>query len=199
MKAMTKGLIAALLLLASGTVALGADNAPIQDEPLPPEVKALIGMKIPPVIKDREPGRTPKFIRFSEGMLNRQIGNETPKAELGYEEGIIGEKWPVFIVSAVHKDLTIEILDIHLLPKNLINWRYINGEVKRLEKGIFYIFSVDCLYREGNERIIFGLEDPKVERDGMSTRIIRAWEVDQQNGHIKSISTRNITCAILGE
>jgi hypothetical protein len=57
-------------------------------------------------------------------MLNRQIGDEMPRAELVFEEGMVSEKWPVFIVSASHADRTIEILDARLLPKKLINWRY---------------------------------------------------------------------------
>lgn len=199
MKTMMKGMFLALLLIASGTVVRAADNALIQDEPLPLEVRKLIGMKIPPKVVGREPSELPKFIPFSSGMLNRKLGDESHRAELGYDEGVVDKKWPVFIVSVIHSDKTIEILDARLLPKNKVNWRYTNGKIEPLEKGSFYIFSAYCLHGKGDGRIVFGLEDPKVERKGFSTRIERAWEIDQQSGHIKSISTRNITCAILGE
>ena len=141
----------------------------------------------------------PNFIRFGSGTLNRQIGNETPKAELVYEEGLVANKWPVFFVSAMHAGGLLEILDAQLLPKKLINWRYANGKIEWLEHSDRLIFSTDCLYSKGDGRIIFGLEDPKFEHEGMSTKIEQAWEVDPQNGHIKSIQTQGVTCAILGE
>lgn len=190
--------IAATLLGWSLMVLLSC-NAQGEDEPLPPEVKALIGMKIPPKVVGKSGAPIPKFLSFGGGMLNRKIGNETPRAELIFEEGMVNEKWPVFIVYASHADKTREILDARLLPKGLINWRYADGKIKRLEDGNFLIFSTDCLYANGDGRIIFGLEDPKAEHEGMSTRIERAWEIDQQSGHIKSIPTQGISCAILGE
>jgi hypothetical protein len=198
MKAIIRNLRFVLLAVVSSVVLL-AGNAQCADEPLPPEVKALIGMKIPPKIAGKEPGHIPNFIRFGESMLNRQIGSETMKAELGYSEGMVGKKWPVFIVSAIHDDRTLEILDAQLLPMKLINWRYMNGKIERLKKGNFLIFSAWCQYANGDGRIIFGLEDPKVEHDGYSSRIERAWEIDMQNGHIKSIPTHRIKCAVLGE
>lgn len=198
MNTMMKGLIALLLLIASGSVVLAGD-APIPDEPLPPEVKKLIGMKIPPKNIGKSGAPIPNFIRFGEGNLNRQIGDETPRAELGYEEGLFDEKWPVFIVSSSHDDRTLEILDVRLLPKKLINWRYANGKITRLEVGNFLIFSPYCQYEKNVDRIIFGLEDPKFEHDNYSIRIERAWEIDPQTGRIKSISTQGVTCAILGE
>ncbi len=103
MKTMMKGLIAVLLLIASGSVVL-AGVAAIPDEPLPPVVQTLIGMKIPPKVVGKSGAPIPNFIEIGGGMLNRKIGSEAPKAELGYDEGIIDEKWPVFIVSAVHAD-----------------------------------------------------------------------------------------------
>lgn len=188
-----------VMLAAVWGVALLAGNAQGEDEPLPQEVKALIGMKIPPKVVGKSGAPIPNFIRFSGGMLNKQIGNEAPRANLIYEEGLVAEKWPVFVVYASHADKTRDILDAQLLPKKLINWRYVNGKINRLENGDRLIFSIDCQYANGDGRIIFGLEDPKYEREGMSTRIERAWEVDPQSGHIKSISTQNISCAILGE
>lgn len=198
MKALQRNFILVFLAIICGMVLL-TNAAHAEDELLPPEVKKLIGMKIPPKVVGQRGGDIPNFIRFGGGMLNRQIGNEIAKAELVFEEGLVGEKWPVFIVAASYGDRTLEILDARLLPKKLINWRYKNGEIRRLEKGDFYIFSEDCLYRKGDGRIIFGLEDPRFERDGMSIRIERAWEVDPQSGHIKTIPTQGITCAILGE
>lgn len=174
-------------------------NAQGADEPLPPEVKKLVGMKIPPKVNGRTPAAIPGFIRLSGRMLDRQIGIETSRAELISEEGLLDEKWPVFIVYASHADKTREILDVRLLPKNLINWRYVNGKIVGAGKGDFYIFSTWCQYAKGDGRIIFGLEDPTVEHNGMSTRIKRAWEIDSRSGYIKSISTQNISCAILGE
>lgn len=198
MKTTMKSLIFALLAVVGG-LAMLAGNAQGAEEHLPSEVQALVGMKIPPEIVGKSGSPIPKFIRFGGGMLNRKIGNETPRAELIYEEGIVDEKWPVFIVYASHADKTREILDAQLLPKKLINWRYEDGKIRWLEKEDRLIFSIWCQYAKGDGRIIFGLEDPKFEHEGMSTRIERAWEIDQQSGHIKSISTQGITCAILGE
>lgn len=195
---MMKGLIAILLLIASGSVVLAGD-APIPDEPLPQEVRKLVGMKIPTDVVGSKGKYIPRFIRFGSGMLNRKIGNEVPKAELVYEEGLINEKWSVFMVSAMNENGVLEILDARLLPKDEINWRYANGKITRLEDGDFLIFSPYCQYENNEDRIIFGLEDPKYERDNYSTRIERAWEIDPQTGRIKSISTQGVICAILGE
>ena len=96
----------------AGGLALLAGNAQGADETLPPEVKALIGMKIPPKVVGKRGGDIPNFIQLNGGMLNRNIGNETPRAELGYEEGLVDKRWPVFIVSASHNDRTLEILDV---------------------------------------------------------------------------------------
>jgi hypothetical protein len=198
MKTILRNLLFLLLAMASG-MAIPTSNAQVADEPLPPEVEVLIGMRIPPKIVGKRGGDIPNFVLFGGGMLNKQIGNEMPRAELVFDEGIVSEKWPVFIVSASHTDRTLEILDVRLLPKKLISWRYANGKIKGAGKGDHFIFSTDCLYAKGDGRIIFGLEDPTVEHKGFSTRIERAWEIDQQSGHIKTIPTRNITCAILGE
>lgn len=186
-----------ILFIAVGGMALLACKAQGADEALPPQVKALIGLKIPPEIVGQSGGAIPKFTLFGGGMLNRQIGNETPRAELIYDEGLVEKKWPVFIVYASHADKTIEILDAQLLPKKRINWRYVDGKIKRLEKGNFLVFSTGCQYAKGDGRIIFGLEDPKVEHEGMSTRISQAWEINSLSGRIKSISTQNISCPIL--
>lgn len=115
-------LVAASLLLMC-SLAMQSCSARDEKEVLPPEVAAMIGMRIPPKVVGREPSELPKFIPFSSGMLNRKFGDESHKAELGYDEGIIDKKWPVFIVSAIHSDKTIEILDARLLPKNKVNWR----------------------------------------------------------------------------
>ncbi len=202
MKTMMKGLIALLLLIAGGAVVLAGD-APIQDEPLPPEVKKLIGMKIPPKVVGRDPSELPNFIGVSGSMLNRKLDNSQADAEIIYEEGVFNRKWAVFFVYASHTDKTREILDARMLPEKLLNWRYRNGKITRLEEGDFLIFSGHCYYNDNdpstNNRIVFGLEDPKFEHDGYTTRIERAWEIDQQTGRIKSISATGIACAVLGE
>lgn len=197
-----KGLIAILLLIASEAVQAG--DAAIQDEPLPPEVKKLIGMKIPTESVMRAGKYIPDFIRSGSGMLNKKIGNEIPKAELVYEEGIVASKWPVFIVSAMHSNGVLEILDARLLPEDLIVWRYENGKFKAAGKPGF-IFSPSCFYVSSDGkpifegRIMFGLEDIDTQSNGFSTRIERAWEIDRQTGRIKSISTQGVVCAIIGE
>ena len=147
--------IACCLLLPTNTVRA-------EDEPLPPEVKALIGMNIPPKIVGKKGGNIPNFIRVSERNLNKQIGDEKPGAELGYEEGLLNEKWLVFIVSASHKDRTLEILDVQMLPENLINWRYENGKVKGI--GNRFEFSY-CHSSIDYRRIILGLVKPENDNE----------------------------------
>lgn len=194
MNTMMKGLTALLLLIASGTMVMAGD-APTQDEPLPPEVRKLIGMKIKTKMEDA----IPDFHRSSGMMLDKELGIKGSGEYLVYEEGIVKAKWPVFIVSARKKNDVTEILDARLLPGKLLNWRYKNGKIRRLEDGDFLIFSPICHYGEGDGRMIFGLADPKFEQEGYSTRIERAWEIDSQTGRIKSIPTQGIICGILGE
>lgn len=198
MKTLIKGWFVLLLVAVSSSVVLAADEA-IPDEPLPPEVKKLIGMKI----KTKMENAIPDFLRNSGMMLDKELGMKGSGEYLVYEEGIVKEKWPVFIVSARKKNDVTEILDARLLSGKLLNWRYENGKITRLEDGDFLIFSGHCYYDDNdlstNNRIVFGLEDPKFEHDGYTTRVERAWEIDQQTGRIKSISAKGIACAVLGE
>jgi hypothetical protein len=159
-------------------------------------------MKIPPKVVGERTGGIPDFIAAQSRLTDWQIGKGNTRAVLGIDAGIVSEKWPAFIVRAIYGDRSVEILDIRLLPKKMLVWGYANGAIIP-GKGE-YVFEVGCLHvnSEGQpdteRRLIVGLEDTSFESDGYSTRIARAWEIEPQNGHIKSIPTVNIICPIVG-
>ncbi|MBU1777704.1 MAG: hypothetical protein KJ899_13850 [Gammaproteobacteria bacterium] len=191
MKTTMKGLIAVLLLIAGGAVVLAGD-APIADEPLPPEVKKLIGMKIPPKVVEKKGGSVPDFIGF-EGMA--LIVDFESGIDLGYRAGFVGGKWPVLLVSRHFPDRSQVILDVQMLPENLIAWKLVNGKPSYLYGR--YRLSPRC--RAGDEDIplVVGLmkqEEGKETCAHYSGRVNRAWQIDRQNGHLTPLSTEDMQC-----
>jgi hypothetical protein len=177
------------LLLAS---ALLASNAQCADEPLPPEVKALIGMKLPPKVVGKKQALIPDFKEVGGALVDT---DEKQGSSLAYSEGVVGNKWPVFIVERIASDRSAEILDAKMLPENLIEWRHDDGNIKFL-KGR-HTFSEDCHTEEQGTQLIFGLVKPEKGKSDCahySGRVKRAWQVDRQSGQITPIPTKGIKC-----
>ncbi len=192
MKATMKGLMALLLFIASGGMVLAADNAAIQDEPLPPEVKKLIGMKLQPKVVGRVPAHIPGFYEVTGALLGQDERHEN---ELAYGEGVVANKWAVFIVERFLADKSVEILDAQMLPENLIEWRIDEGNRKYLEGR--YRFSVNCHTEEKASHHIFGLvktEKGKSDCAHFSKQVKLAWRVDRQSGRITPTSSKGMRC-----
>lgn len=165
---------------------------------MPSEIKALVGMKLPPKVYGQEQARIPGYSEAG-GRLLGLMQSKTPKARLAYSDGIFGE-WPLLVVQAIYEDRSIEILDIHILPADLINWRYVNGRFQWLDDR--YDLT-QCYQQFKSGKIIVGLvrpeSKPRKGMEGFSSRVKRAWEIDQRNGQITAISTKDVQCEIIGD
>jgi hypothetical protein len=178
-----------VLLAVSGGMAMLAGNAQAAEEPLPPEVKALIGMKVSPVVAGRTPGVIPNFIKSNGSGGGRG-------ADIYYEFGVVASKWPVLLVERVYEDRAIEILNIQMLPSSLLDWRFVRGEFIEV-KGRFHL-SPYCKANEEDKRIIVGLMTPVVAQSGCihlrSKLVKRAWQIDEQDGQVTAISPQSLQC-----
>ena len=186
-------------------------NAYCGDIPVPPEVQALISMKLPPVriegkdIKSVKP-YPPDFVRmvptsipefiYVDGALIYE--NDKPKYSLGYSAGFADGKWPVFTLERIYEDKSKEILDAQMLPAELIEWQLVDKKTKHL-KGRFRL-SESCRASSEDNRIIFGLvkaERGKSDCGHFSRRVKMAWLIDQQTGRINPMSARGLQCYFL--
>lgn len=188
MKTTLRGFIFVLLAVA-GEMVLLVGNAQGADEALPPEVKVLIGMKIPAKAGDVVPG----WNVMGAGMLG--VKTETGLA-LGYEL-LYQQNISIFVIDAKDKDLNRAILDAHVLPRQLMNYNVNVGEIVfKKNASQFYEFVHSCK-REPYEPLVVGLVRPEPGvAMGWSEQVRRAWAIDSQTGHITNISTQGVSCFV---
>lgn len=179
-------------LLGWAVMVLLAGNAQGADDVLPPEVRALVGMKVPPKIVGKEPSPIPDFYYLGGALVDEDVKQDS---SLAYSEGVVAGKWPVFIVRRIASDRSAEILDARVLPDNLIGWRF-NGKDIEYLKGR-YTFSEHCQIEEKDLQLIFGLVKPEKGKSDcahFSRRVKLAWQIDRQSGRITSIPTKGVKC-----
>lgn len=165
------------------------------DETLPAELMALIGKKLPPVASGKARAS------FSNFELKGSFG----AGDIGFEEGVYLRKWPVVLVTRIHKDMTTELLDVLMLPKKLIDWRYEgDGISTKSNKFIFvknrFALSERCRTGEEDERMILGLVKPESGKSlctHFSNHVKQAWMVGGENGKISPISPDGLQCMYL--
>lgn len=201
-----------LVFAVAGGMTLVVGNAQGADDALPPEVRALIGMKLPPVrvegkdIKSLKP-LPPDYVRMVPASVPRFIDtggalfyeSDKPKYSLAYSEGLADGKWPVFITERIYEDKSTEILDVQMLPAELLEWPYEDKQLKHYLADRFR-FSESCRSGSEDSRIIFGLvkaEQGKSDCGHFSKRVKMAWLIDPQTGRIKSLSTHGLQCYFL--
>lgn len=217
MKTTMRGLLVTALFVVGGMV-MSAGNAQCADEPLPPEVKKLIGMKIPPVrVEGKDikrapwakplpsnyvqlnPASVPDFI--SHGGINLRM--EMVGESLLVDEGMYKKRWPVFLVIRITENREKEILDVKLLPVNLINWRFnadkhsIGREYFKRINGRFGFAS--CESNSEGDQFIFGLVKPEYDQaagcvHAHTERVAKAWQVDKLTGLTTPITTQGLRC-----
>lgn len=192
MRTLQRNFISILLAIACGMVLL-INIVHAEDEPLPPEVKALIGMKIPPKENGRS-GDIPKFTRLGGALIQEdELGNA-----LAYDEGLIDGKWSVFFVERILRDKTTEILDVQLLPVSLIQWQFVGEKVVFLKNR--YQLSNHCQKQPDDSRIIFGLvkaRKGKSDCGHFSQNVERAWQINKSTGQISSVPANGLQCYFL--
>lgn len=190
MKFTVKKIISASLLLVC-SFAMQSCSAQDEKEALPPEVKAMIGIKIPPKIVGERGGDIPKFSRLGGALVKENDSGNT----LAYDEGVASGQWPVFFVERIFKDKTTEILDVQMLPENLMEWRFVGEKIVFLKNR--YKLSSHCQKQPEDSRIIFGLVKAKKGKSDcghFSPYVDRAWQIDQQTGEISTVPAKGLQC-----
>lgn len=203
-------------------MSLIAGSAYCEDIPLPPEVQALVGMEIPPVIKGDARGSIPGFFMLgSSGPLSRYGINETAdgRSSFGLETGVLANGRPMLFVTVIHKDLTTDILDALMLPPDLIDW-YFEGDFEyafqhdqahpdRYFKWYWqagqterFVLSESCGSNKDDKRLIIGLikqEKGKETCSHYSKRVMLAWLIDKRSGRLMPMPTRGLQCHYISE
>lgn len=177
------------LLAAVGSMALLA-NALAADEAMPPEVKALIGMKLPPLVVGKSAARVPRLVVKDGGVLR----NDDAGGVLGMDLGLFADKWPIVAIVKINSERATEITDVLMLPPDLINWRLKNGKFV----GVVGLdLSTYCRANDDDRRIIFALikqEKGNETCEHFTKRINRAWLIDEISGRITKIPTEGLSC-----
>lgn len=178
-------------VLAIGTIPVA--NAQCIGDSLPPEVRTLIGMKLPPKIVGMKQAGIPGFSRVN-GALLVDSGEKTDSV-LAYSEGLFEGKWSIFFLERIYPDMSIEILDAQVLPANLLDWRLVNGKPEG-NSGRFRL-SERCRANDKDERIILGLVKPEHGKEDcahFSKRVKQAWQMDMKSGCLTPIATSGLKC-----
>lgn len=182
-----------LVFAMAGGMTLPVSNAQGADNAMPPEVSSLIGMKLPPKVVGKKTADIPNFIRLGGALISEELGNS-----LAYDEGIVGEKWPIFFIERIYGDRTTVILDSQMLPANLMEWQFIGGQFTFLKDR--FKLSDRCKGEGEDSRLIFGLvkaEKGKSDCGHISKRVKQAWKIDRQSGQITPMSAQGLQCYFL--
>lgn len=207
------------IALSAGVAAGSSESGHInssEDISLPPEVRALIGMKIPPVIKGKASGSIPGFFGLGSSAAMTGSGSDAiiEGSSVGFQTGVLASGRPMLFVTGHDKDLTTKIFDALMLPPDLIDWyfegdfeyalqhdqahpdRYFKWYWQTGQTGRF-VLSETCRSHEDDERIIIGLIKQQKGKEGCShytKRVKQAWLIDKQSGRLMPISTKGLQC-----
>lgn len=184
-------------------------------EPNPPEVQALIGMKIPPRTKmvrvtNKQTGETQEMEKMAPGVIPgfTDVGGEMlayskDSYAIGLKEGFI-HKIPVFVVDRLdYKNFNLKIVDAQALPPELLEWRLVAGKIDYVSGR--YRLSADCEFKDKTKDVsryvrLLGLVKPekgKTDCAHNSDQVKQAWGIDGRNSRIESIPTEGLKCAYI--
>lgn len=180
-----------LVPLLVATVALTL-SACVSAEIEPPEIKALIGMKIPPAIEGKASGNIPDFV--SVGSL---LGVDFEDGfSFAFEEGLYANKWYVLIASRFFEWFRgEEIVAVLVLPEKLRNWEYRNGIFEPRREGL--PFSRRCRSSEDDKRVIVAFYEQRIGKNcvyARSDKVKRAWMFDVHKRAFFPIPTKGLWC-----
>lgn len=160
-------------------------NAQAEEEALPPEVKSLVGMKIPP----KSPGRTGDIPGWTE-LWGAGIVNSIYYAEL--QKGNITI---LAVESIVNQSTTV--LDVRVIPGNLLN-RYMKDGIRALKKNDMQMYRVtaECWKELGKNEIIVSLwkHEPGSSCTDSSTLVKKAWLLNPENGRLTDLTPNDVSC-----
>lgn len=184
----------------------GHANAADPRDKNPPEVKALIGMRISSDNPATPHGDIPGFHPVN-GSVIAEIEDQSLPYLLLLKEGFLNNT-PVFLIGKKNKGRTAtEVLDAQVIPPELYEF-----SLNPKKKGSppvddipgRYSLSEGCSYNiVGNdERIIIGLVKPEIGKEDCahySRRVGRAWRIDRKTGRIDAIPTKGLRCYCVAE
>lgn len=159
----------------------------------PPEIKALVGMKIPPAIEGKASGSIPNFVLKASGGVGGELDDGS---NFTIEEGLYANKWHVLITSRFFEwNWGEEILAVLVLPEKLRDWEYRNGVFEPRQEGL--PLSHRCRASEEDKRVIVGFYEQRMGKDcayAKSGKVKRAWMFDVHKRAFLPISTKGLWC-----
>ena len=180
-----------LVLAVAGGMTVMAGSAYCEGDVLPPEVRAMVGMRIPAKAPGRQ-GSVPGWLRMGSYALDAA---KRPLQSLGVEE-LYRDDVSIFVIDLLdEKDWSRTILDAQVMPQKLL-WYYVkNGKFVEKKNKQLYSFSSMC--KRADSETIVGLMRPESGKEDCthhSKQVIRAWIIDQQSGRITGIPTQGVSC-----
>lgn len=152
----------------------------------PPEVEALIGMRIPPIIPGKKSGSIPGWTSIGGTSFNDWVGASQ----------IYSAHNSAIAVIRRDKDQSRLILDAKILPSRLLTYDLINNKTRpRKHWHQYYAVSSRCERLDGE--YIIGLMRPepgKYDCNHESRRVIKAWQVNLNDGQMKEIQPAGVHC-----
>lgn len=178
----------------------GHSNAADPRDKNPPEVKALIGMKISSNNPAIPHGDIPGFHEVG-GTVMEELAD---RSALVLEEGFANTT-PAFLIGKTTEGATsIEVLDAQAMPPKLYEYRLNLKKKSRPPVDWLsgrYMLAQWCSYNDAtSDQIIIGLVKPEVGKEdcGHDSRLVgRAWKIDRKTGQIEAVSTRGLRCYYL--
>jgi hypothetical protein len=182
----------------------GHANAADPRDKNPPEVKALIGMRIFSDNPATPHGDIPGFHQVN-GSVIAEITDQSMPYSLLLKEGFLNST-PVFLICKKNKGATaIEVLDAQAIPPELYEYRL---NLKKKDSppvdyllGRYRLSEYGCSYGDtSKDQIIIGLVKPEVGKKDCghySRQVGRAWKIDSKTGRIGKMSTAKLQCYYL--
>lgn len=206
--------VALVVLTALGGLSMAADsyymraavehreNGSLARKPLPPELQALIGLKIPPEMKPvNVRNNTSGEIEIRERLTLGAIPGFHAISSGEVNIGFIGQT-PVFVVLKRTPTLEREILNIEIIPSEYLNVRLVDGKIQwRAERydvtGVCkQIASVNAKNRYDAIVALSKPENGKEECEHTTRQVKLAWGVDKRTGWIEVIAPETVECLL---
>jgi len=193
--------------VAAGTYSMRATvdrphTGPFAKNQLPPEIQALIGLKIPqemrPVnVRNKATG----IIETSKRLMLGHIPNFFQVSSGVVDIGFIGQT-PAFVVLKLTPMREREILNIEVLHAEHLNMQLVDGKLQ-WGKGLNDVFDI-CKQTTSTSSMdrydaIVALGKPEVGNEDCehTTRQIKlAWGVDTRTGRIEVIAPETVECLL---
>ncbi|MDO8262212.1 MAG: hypothetical protein Q7T21_03195 [Gallionella sp.] len=180
-----------LVLAVAGGMTVMAGSAYCEGDVLPPEVRAMVGMRIPAKAPGKG-GDVPGWGRMGSYALDAAT---LPQQSLGVEE-LYRDNVSIFaIILLDEKDWSRTILDAQVIPQKLL-WYYVkNG--KFVEKKNRRLYSFNSMCKRADSETIVGLMRPESGKENCthhSKQVMHAWKIGQQTGRITDIPAQGVSC-----